>query len=82
MVIRHVTGQPALPHNQVAESEVKDPNRTSKRDRGIAVTGQLQSLTELKNGDPRHPGRPTRRKPVSARNARVFRVRYRARPLW
>ncbi|KVK85931.1 hypothetical protein WJ47_28025 [Burkholderia ubonensis] len=52
MVVRHITGQPALPYNQVAESEVKDPNRTSKQDRGIAVTGQLQSLAELKDRGP------------------------------
>ncbi|WP_157377202.1 dermonecrotic toxin domain-containing protein, partial [Burkholderia ubonensis] len=50
MVVRLVTGQPALPHNQVAEPEVKDPNRTSKQDRGIAVTGQLQSFAKLKDG--------------------------------
>ncbi|KVK72771.1 hypothetical protein WJ47_16810 [Burkholderia ubonensis] len=52
MVVRHVTGQPALPYTQVAESEVKDPNRISKQDRGTAVTGQLQSLTELKDRGP------------------------------
>ncbi|WP_174989354.1 hypothetical protein, partial [Burkholderia lata] len=52
MVVRHITGQPPLPQHQVAGPEVKDSGSTSKQDRRDAVTGQLQSLTELREGSP------------------------------
>ncbi|MGU7816112.1 dermonecrotic toxin domain-containing protein [Burkholderia sp. AW49-1] len=48
MVVRHITGQAALPQNQIAEQEVKDPSDASKQHRNDAHIGHLQPLAQLK----------------------------------